>query len=284
MFGKLMKYEIRGNSKVLFPAFGLGIGGGLILQLCSKILNGFSERIGGMAEQLFSAIVGLYAGAVAVFGIGYIVVRFYRSMVGREAYLTLTLPVGNTLHVAAKFVSGFGFGLLSLAAARLTYWTYAPTSLFGLSWKQGELQFYESLTGGQWLQMNGMILLFLAVMVAFLLMELFFCCGIGSQFKSKVVASVVTYFVAHNAVGLVGLVALVLGLNGLGENRIPQWVDELMAEISGVAMMGGEAAVFGRIMGLAWIVVLVYALYSLLWGAGYFFVTRHMFNKRVNLD
>ena len=283
MFGKLLKYEFKNTGKVLLPAFGLGIGGALILNLFHWILSRFSMRIGEITNELFRSLVGLYALCVIVFSVGYAVVRFYRTMVGSEAYLTLTLPVNSTLHIWAKYLSGLCYSLLAVLASIVTSWAYDfRTISFGIWEFSGENGNLQRLTGSQWLSVNGFLLCSAIVFAAFILMEFFFCCAVGSQFKNKVVASVVTYFIAHNAVGVITIMLLIPVAVGFDDQLI-SWLENTESWF-GQLMQGDAGSILNGVMGYLWVGLLIAAAYMAIWFIGYFLASRYFLTKKVNLD
>lgn len=260
MFAKVLKYEMKADGKVLLPAYVFGMAGSLILRLLSWILNLASPTVGGIASELFQGIVGLYAVAVVLFSIGYIVIRFFRSMVGKEAYLTLTLPVKTTTHIWAKFLSGFVFSILGFLACIATLSIYDFSS-FDLSvMKANDWTIVWFLAG------------ILLIAMAYLVMQTYFCCAVGSQFKSKVLSSVVTYFIVNNAIGIltVAIMApIAIGMQQSGQ--IDAMMERFMIDPFSVT-------------GIFPILLLVVFLYCGVLFTIQFFITRHLFSKKLNLE
>ena len=260
MFGKVLKYEFKANGKVLFPAYLFGLLGSLILRLLGWLLSLASPTVGGYADRLFGGVVGLYAVAVVLFSIGYIIIRFYRSMVGKEAYLTLTLPVNTTAHIWARFLSGFVFSVLGLLACLATLNIYDFTS-FEIA----------PLSSQDWV-----ILMCLAgivvILLAYVVMEAYFCCGVGSQFKSKVLSSVVTFFIVHNAIGIVTVAVLApIVINMEKSGQLQSMLDQLTVDPYAAT-------------GLFPTLLLVIFLYCGVIFTAQFLTARHLFAKKLNLE
>lgn len=109
MFGKLIKHEIAELWKSLRAVWGLSL---LIFFTSAGFLllrNGILSNI-----SIFTAILGLLAlslGPVII-----IVMRYYRSMAGQEAYFTHTIPSKTSTIVWAKFLASYLMELISLLA------------------------------------------------------------------------------------------------------------------------------------------------------------------------
>jgi|GEM_PF-2721634 len=260
MFSKVLKYEFQADGKVLLPAYVFGIAGSLVLRLLGWVLTLASPTIGNVADQLFQGIVGLYAVAVLLFSIGYVIVRFFRSMVGKEAYLTLTLPVNTTVHIWARFVSGFVFSVLGFLACIATLNIYDFTG-FEIA----------SMTPNDWTVLFFLIGILL-ILLAYVVMEAYFCCAVGSQFKNKVLSSVVTYFIANNAVGILAIAIIAPIAIGIEQNgQLLAMLDQLTADPY------SAAALFPMIL-------LAVFLYCGVIFTVQFLVTRHLFAKKLNLE
>lgn len=260
MFAKVLKYELQADGKVLLPAYVFGLAGSLILRLLGWVLYLASPTVGGVADQLFQGIVGLYAVAVVLFSFGYVVIRFFRSMVGREAYLTLTLPVKITTHIWAKFLSGFLFSVLGFLACIGTLNIY-------------DFQSFEiaPMTSRDWTILFSLIGI-VVIGLAYLVMQTYFCCAVGSQFKSKVLSSVVTYFITNNALGIltVAIAApIVIGMERSGQ------LQTMMNQLTSDPL---------AVTGVLPMLLLAVFLYCGVLFTIQFFVARFLFSKKLNLE
>ncbi len=145
-----------------------------------------------------------------------IVINFYKSMFSPQGYLTFTLPFKNTVHLYSKLITGIIMLLLVIAVDIITLEPvfralglaeYAPSS-WNLS---------PTLTGmdpnGALLSVEFPILLFLPYIIATLaiIILLFFSAMcIGQIFKSRGIATVVSYFSLYTAGQLLSLIAFVI--------------------------------------------------------------------------
>lgn len=264
MFGKLFKYEIKANGEVLVPAFLLGIGGSLALRLLSMLLNVISEEAGRMLGGVFQGLVALYALGIVMFSIGYVVVRFHRTMVGKNAYLTLTLPVSNTKHIWAKFLAGLIFSMLSIVSAAATTMAY--------DYEGSEMSIKSAM---EW-KIFFFFLILIILSLGMLLMETYCSCAVGGQFKNRTAASVVTYFIIHNATGLISM-GLFAGVAGIIYGFDTEKWEPMFANLVASANADPEKGVFNLIL-------IIITIFCVAWSTVYFLITRYLVNKKVNLE
>lgn len=109
MLNKLLKHEFRATGRIMLPT--------LIGLLVMSIMAGISLRImSGQARifWVFQVIMGLLQGAffaglfaVCILVIVLIVIRFYKSLMGNEGYLSFTLPVTVDGHLWSKLITSF---------------------------------------------------------------------------------------------------------------------------------------------------------------------------------
>ncbi len=120
------KHDFKSLSRTLVPAL-IGIAGAAAFGFFNALivtLNTQSDslQVGVVSNVLNASAVGglllaamLLAAALTVFAV-LIFVRFYRSMVTDEAYLTFTLPVTAGQLIASKFIASALWMLIGLAA------------------------------------------------------------------------------------------------------------------------------------------------------------------------
>lgn len=123
MLGKLMKYDLRSGIRT-FSLIWIG------LALLGAI-NGLTIRFvldGNVQSELVSFIFGvlpmillvaLYV-AMGIFVLVFIIDRFYKGLLGNEGYLMFTLPVTSAAHIASKALTGMIFTLASAIVALLS--------------------------------------------------------------------------------------------------------------------------------------------------------------------
>lgn len=115
MFLKLFRHDFKGLARWMGPVM-IGIGGAAVLGFINTLILGSSAArtsydSGRSTESLLVASIGgtalvtmALAAAVTVIAV-LIFVKFYKSMVTDEAYLTFTLPVSAGQLVGSKFLA-----------------------------------------------------------------------------------------------------------------------------------------------------------------------------------
>ena len=124
MFLKLFKHDWKSLSRWLVPVL-IGIGGAAVLGFINALVLGAtgSGNTDGRTKEalLFSTFTGTaliamaLAAALTVIAV-LIFVKFYKSMVTDEAYLTFTLPVSTGRLIGAKFLSAALWTVIGAAA------------------------------------------------------------------------------------------------------------------------------------------------------------------------
>ena len=118
MLGKLLKYDFRSNllNFLLMYAVFLGI---TVLARISITMVDFEYSVFQndvlSAMTVVGSIVLYFLGCGAVIILTYILVtmRFYNNLMGKEGYLSFTLPVTAGAHLASKMISGVVFIMAS---------------------------------------------------------------------------------------------------------------------------------------------------------------------------
>ena len=244
MFLKLFKHDFRGLGRWLWPVM-IGIGGAAVLGFVNMLVLGGAGR--GMdnqrpgAEALLAASLGgtaliamALAAAATVIAV-LIFVRFYKSMVTDEAYLTFTLPATAGQLIGSKFLSAAVWTLIGgavTAAACLAIFCGILISggedareFFGYFWKDLGEVLSENL---------GTFLLFLLFAVSGVIRSYFqISCAIlfGASVvrKNKALAAVgmvlAVNFVLNlilSVAGVAGLLPLMFNLSyGVGAEGMP---------------------------------------------------------------
>lgn len=136
MFGKLVKYDLKNMSRPILLVLGVSTSYIVLFGLVSPKIN--QDIILGL--MIFLAWVMLFSALVAYMLIP--VWRYAKSMNGREAYFTFSLPVKNSTIFHAKLLSGFLVILLGLISfvINLMILIYAHTTIFN-----AEVSFSEIL-------------------------------------------------------------------------------------------------------------------------------------------
>ena len=112
--GKLMKHELKANSRIMLPAFLLAallsVLGGLSARFLDAVQNSVLLQI---ISVMFIALFVIVTVFLALLCFVYMVQRFYATMAGREAYLTLNLPLSMDEHICSKLLTSLIWSILT---------------------------------------------------------------------------------------------------------------------------------------------------------------------------
>ncbi len=121
MFIKLFKHDFRSLSRWLVPLM-IGIGGAALLGFFNTLILGlsdgpdegrtYSEDVMKAASTGGTVIVAMVLTVAATAAALLLFVKFYKTMVTDEAYLTFTLPVTAGQLIGAKFLSAVVWSLI----------------------------------------------------------------------------------------------------------------------------------------------------------------------------
>lgn len=115
MLGKLTKYEFKYMSRI-FPLLYIVL---IAMAAISRLLFYFADRyeyIDIASGFSVFALILLFMAVLSLPAI-FVVVRFYKSMIGDEGYLTFTLPVKPKDILLSKLINAVAFSIFSLIAA-----------------------------------------------------------------------------------------------------------------------------------------------------------------------
>ena len=133
MFAKLLKHELKTQSRLMLilsaAALGAGIVGSIMMLLCTNLIADGAQSSADVIGAFFSVLI-MYAMYFVVIGYSVAVMiiltlRFYRHLFSDEGYLTFTLPA-STHQVLMSSVLSFAIwsavaGLVTLISAALIF-------------------------------------------------------------------------------------------------------------------------------------------------------------------
>lgn len=112
---KLMKHELRANSRIMLPLFLLAALLSVLGGLSARFLNAVQDSLFlKIVFGMFIAIFVLAISLMALLCLIYMVQRFYETIAGREAYLTLNLPVSIDGHICSKLLTAMIWSILTM--------------------------------------------------------------------------------------------------------------------------------------------------------------------------
>lgn len=220
MLNKVMKYELRSNGRILLPLFGLTLAISAVVRIIIELLPYLWEPVAQALRGIVFTMGVLMLVAVVTIATIIIVVRFYQSMATKEAYITFTLPVSANTHILGKTIVGTLYSVVALLVALVSGWIFMPR-FFKMALNTG-----EAVVGGIPPAIKALftpdvigvgILLFVVLTVLSCvgsLTQYYASIAIGVSFgKSRLLASVVSYFVLINIEGALGVLIMLPLMN-----------------------------------------------------------------------
>ena len=281
MLLKLLKYDFRKSARFGVPviiaalAFAL-LGCGNAYLLCRSIADGTSFNMppqGIVGSTIAaSAIGGLVLVMIALAAVGAVMsvlllVQYYKNTVSDEAYLTYTLPVNNAEIIASALINAVVWSLLMGAALVISGLAIILTGISAAGMTE---EIFADL--GEMLKLirsalpTGTTILFIimsAVSYVSTFMQAFMAITFGSIIAKR-----------HKA--LAG-VAMVFGVSFI-MNAIMSLV-----RLSLTGGLSGRSAV-DTLFFLSDAYLIICTVIFILLGVGYFFATKYMMDKKLNLD
>ena len=284
MLGKLMKYDLRSGIRT-FALIWIGLA-------ALAAINGLTLRItfdGDIQSELARFIITvlpmvllvvLYV-AMGIFMLVFIINRFYKGLLGDEGYLMFTLPVSVSEHIGSKLLTSMIFQIGSFAVAVLSggllLAVLAPANLREITAAVQDmtdyLAGYPLPAGTGWLIAEFAVYMLIGAAVTIL--QIYTAISIGHLAKKNrgwfALLAYVGISIAFSII-MNGCMSLLLQSDAF-PNGLLNWefyLDDAGWHVQGVGMM---ASALGIYIGLA-----------LLEGTGFFFATRAILSKRLNLE
>lgn len=124
MLGKLIKYEFSATKRIMFPA--------MLALICVSVINGLligmaSNNIiqDSMIYKIFSVLSGsiYFIGIIAILILAAVlsIIRFYKSDLSNEGYLTHTLPINISSEIISKVTMGTLWVILTGVAIFISF-------------------------------------------------------------------------------------------------------------------------------------------------------------------
>lgn len=271
MFGKLCKYEWKYMARFFLPMWGVVLVLGVINAfsaprwLFSYDVGQSREIAGGL---LFTALTIAFV-TVSIVSLVVVIQRFYNGLLKDEGYLMFTLPVKSGMLINSKLLMSVVFMLLTGVVCTVSIFIVIVSGIgWGEFWDGAAWIFRESdLSGLEW----GMMILWLVVL----------CLVASASSLYKIyTAMALGHLAKKHRVGW--SVAAYLGMTMLGSAVRNVFLYNADWDSIGDAlyrMMNGMSVPQGVVtMELA--AIAFYAVLSVI----YFFVTRYILEKRLNLE
>ncbi len=290
MLGKVFKYEMRNCARSLGPLFGMAVALAAVLRLMLIVSPYIWEPAGNLLEGLAASLGTLVLVAVVVLAFVFVVMRFFKSMVGSESYLTNTLPVKTSVHLGARLLVHSIWCVLGIFAAILCGLIFIPgfaEALFGASYTgyaNGSqiitIHLYSLPPGILW-SIIGLIVVFVLMVVVTTLVRFYASIAIGTRLTgNKVGGSFLGYLILNYAqmIAMIPLILLpVVAIVGQSNRDFVSFFDKFV-------VIGDPVATLGNTMGLMWLFAGIFSAVNLVFAGICWWLTWHFMGKKLNLD
>lgn len=268
MLRKLLKYEIKATGRIFLPIYlalvALAAINRIFAQFHSFSTNQVLSLISGFTTLLyFLLICGMFVLTFVV-----MIQRFYRNLLGDEGYLMFTLPVKPSALILSKMLVSFLWTVISTAITVLSVLILAlDETVMGTMGTlfQAIADIFSGAHGQQ---------------VSILAIELTIGCIVGLLSSILMVYASIALghlFQNHRVLASFGAFLIIMFLM--------QIISTLLLSIPTIHWVSyiepnGDAA-------MSWVVGQMFPLYlilDVLYGVGFFLLTKYIFTKRLNLE
>ena len=275
MLGKLMKYDLRSCLRKFGPLWlatlALSVVTGLFFRFANKAQSN-SVLMGILTALLPTALVILIV-TIGVLTLVFVCERFYKGLLGDEGYLMHTLPATAGAHIASKGLTALILelvsGLVGLLSAFLIVLTFQPEEL-ARGWQDflTMLRSFDFPAATPWL----IIELFLVgvVVTATETLKIYAAISLGHLAKRRrVLWAILAY---------IGIDVVINSLFGAGVSS------GLLAKLFVRASWDTFEQFCSSGLGVAAGLMGSAILWELLLGAAFFFLSRYILKKHLNLE
>ena len=282
MLKKSIKHEFRATARVMLPIYAAILSLAVAAHFSLYVLS-HSNRYGSLIRIISGVTTGLFFAVLAASAFGVIalaVLRFYRSFLSDEGYLTMTLPVSTHKLISAKLLASVAWYALSVIVCGLAVLiALLDSSAWGHFFKDFGNFFkaaWETLPTLEPGMVAGLIVcaieVFLCLVLGAALVSLliYAATAIGHSFnKHKKLLSVVFGFIFYHATSIAALVSGIFIIGRLFEKYKKAYAMDYLLEPSMTPYI--------LIIGVTLLLLLVAC-------ALYYFLTHYFLTKKLNLE
>lgn len=270
MLGKLIKYEFKATAK----AFGLLFGALIVMTLLTRfcVWIPFDNMIFEILNTLMTILYFILVFGLVMFSIVIVIMRFNRSMLRDEGYLTHTLPATKWQLLVAKGITYIVWIVASLIMMLVSMY------LFFVGTKDFDV--FKNLFN-KFMDNVNMKLLLLLIVVAIVqiianLYNFFAALSLGQMFaKHKIAGAVLFYFILNYAMSFLTSGMLLL----LPKSVVD--VKAIEAKIETAKTFGDTIAAMDNLIYLLLIIALVA---DIILTVVYFAISNYVLSKKLNLE
>ncbi len=265
--GKLMKYDLRAAMRLFIPVWI----GTLVLSVINAIAINTSLNREHWALNLLTNLTMianvLLLVSVFIITLIYIVLRFYHSMLKDEAYLTFTLPARIDSILWSKICSGmilYG-GTFLVFLASIFILISGALSFDDLPYIWRGLMRYVSVGEVILTVVFALVMILTGLIISMLQMYAAMAMGQLAK-KQKVIASVAAYIGINIAISTLTSAVFT------------------PAMVRGVVYWDSMAISSMRGVHVIWLFMAVMLAFYVILGAAFYFTTRYIFSRKLNLE
>lgn len=270
MLGKLLKHEFRAAGRILLPVWAALLVLGIFTNLSARVLTGSESALLEMLGALVIALFVIGCIAAIVMAIVTMVMRFQKSLLSREGYLTHTLPVNVHQLIWSRMIVAVVYLALTIlvviGSILIAAFHVGMIQELAYIFKQFFAEGFSYLSGN----FVGYVLELLALMIISGLsscLMFYAALSIGHSFANhKMLLSVAFYFAIYTVTEVLGTFTIFFA----GSTDIFQ--DVLFYQTQDQFLMSIHLLLLGMI------------LFSALLAAIYYILTTLMLKRRLNLE
>lgn len=264
MLRKLIKYEMKSTARLFLPALGAVLLLALINSICLRIFP--QNDIFNIPRAALAFIYAFLLIGSMILWIIVTIQRYYKNLMGAEGYLMFTLPVTAGQNILSKAVCSFIWMLGTAFTALLSIFILvlpelnSEEILYALNHANQEI---ESILGMSLSSLLLILLFFLLIVYTTMIFSVYAAISIGQLSNDhKILCSFAAYIVIYIISQVLSMIIMsVLGTLALNQisnyDNVFQWL---------FLYLGIESVI------------------QIALGTGYFFVSRHILSRKLNLE
>ena len=203
MLSKLLKYDFKSLSKILFPVYLVSLLLALVTRISNMLANSFN--ILSVPNGFISGIFVVVLIAIPITTFIFTILKFYQNLIKDEGYLMHTLPVSKNSLILSKTISSTIFIIISFIFTML----FLFVGVYGL-WFDSK---FLSLLGDLVKQVDTvfilLILLSILISVIFNQVMIYASIALGQKHNNKVMFSVIYGIVLYNVTQILSVIILI---------------------------------------------------------------------------
>lgn len=269
MLKKLLKYEWKTASKMLLLMHGIV----LLMAIFDRITLQLSGGVGESGSYILDTVNALLMfamvmtiGSVCLFTYVYLAYRFYKNVFTDQGYLTNTLPVTPTQIIVSKGICSVLWMVIDAVILMIAIFILAGHKEFFVDLGDIMRELIKVFTE---FNLTAWITLIVLILSPFVMtIQLYFCVAVGNLCKiHKVLGSIGVYIATYIVQQISGVIIL--------------FVTDFDPVASTITTPAGFHVALADMMFTP---ILLSLIFSVVWAVLFWFATRYIMTKRLNLQ